>query len=170
MLLSLKLFSKVVNALRDDRLSEEFADIVRTYDSVISRICFGYARSAEEMEDLRQDALLNIWQALPKFKAQASLKTWIYRITLNTCVSTLRKKTKNTSSDLPDVIDESEERKIQLMLLHDMISKLPPIDKAVILLWLDDNSYDDMALIMGLSRNTIATRLRRAKEKLKNLE
>lgn len=148
---------------------ERFAEIVGENEGMIRRICFGYSRTKEEMEDLFQDVLLNIWQSLPKFRGESSVKTWIYRVSLNTCVSTIRKKPKTACSNLPDVIDESEERRRRLMELHDMISLLPTVDKAIVLLWLDETSYEDIALITGLTRNTVATRLRRAKEKLKNL-
>lgn len=148
-----------------------FQTIVEKYDNLIRRICFGFSTSTEEMKDFHQDVMLNIWQALPKFRGDSSLKTWIYRIALNTCVSTVRSERKKKSvNNLPDVLDENEERKKMIMELHDMISYLGPVDKSIILLWLEEFSYEEISLIIGLPRNTIATRIRRAKEKLKDLK
>ncbi|MCH5318190.1 MAG: sigma-70 family RNA polymerase sigma factor [Paramuribaculum sp.] len=165
----LSLFSKIVAEETDTVRTEEFLSIVKHYDGLISRICFGFARSRLEMEDYRQDVFLNIWQALPRFRGESSLKTWLYRIALNTCVSTIRKAPRPYDSTLPEIIDEDQQRRIQLMELHDMISLLPPTDKAILLLWLEETSYEDIAEITGLPRNTVATRLKRAKEKLMKL-
>lgn len=155
-------------------LERRFADIMRDYDSMVMRICFGYSRTAAEFADLHQDALINIWQGLPGFKGDSSLKTWIYRVTLNTCVSTVRSErrrvTQTALDDFYNLVDEDADRRRLVSEMHDCISKLTPVDKAIMLLWLDDFSYDEIAATVGLGRNTVASRLRRAKEKLKNLK
>lgn len=155
-------------------LERRFADIMRDYDSMIMRICFGYSRTAAEFADLHQDALINIWQGLPGFKGDSSLKTWIYRVTLNTCVSTVRSErrrvTQTALDDFYNLVDEDADRRRLVSEMHDCISKLTPVDKAIMLLWLDNFSYDEIAATVGLGRNTVASRLRRAKEKLKNLK
>lgn len=157
-----------------ETLERKFADIIRDYDSMIMRICFGYSRTAAELADLHQDALINIWQGLPGFKGDSSLKTWIYRVTLNTCVSTVRSErrrvTQTALDDFYNLVDEDADRRRLVSDMHDCISKLTPVDKAIMLLWLDDFSYDEIAATVGLGRNTVASRLRRAKEKLKNLK
>ena len=157
-----------------ETLERRFADIIRDYDSMIMRICFGYSRTAAELADLHQDALINIWQGLPGFKGDSSLKTWIYRVTLNTCVSTVRSErrrvTQTALDDFYNLVDEDADRRRLVSEMHDCISKLTPVDKAIMLLWLDDFSYDEIAATVGLGRNTVASRLRRAKEKLKNLK
>lgn len=157
-----------------ETLERRFADIIRDYDSMIMRICFGYSRTAAEFADLHQDALINIWQGLPGFKGDSSLKTWIYRVTLNTCVSTVRSErrrvTQTALDDFYNLVDEDADRRRLVSEMHDCISKLTPVDKAIMLLWLDDFSYDEIAATVGLGRNTVASRLRRAKEKLKNLK
>lgn len=150
----------------EESLRDKFESLAKEYDSMINRICFGFSRSAEELKDYRQDVLLNIWQSLPRFRGESTVKTWIYRIAVNTCVSTMRKEVKTHESDLPDVIDESNERKMQIMELHDLISQLPQVDKAIILLWLEEFSYEEIAGIIGTGRNTVATRIKRAKDKL----
>ena len=157
-----------------ESLERRFADIMRDYDSMVMRICFGYSRTAAELADLHQDALINIWQGLPGFKGDSSLKTWIYRVTLNTCVSTVRSDRRRvpqtTLEDFYNLVDEDADRRRLVSEMHDCISQLTPVDRAIMLLWLDDFSYDEIAATVGLGRNTVASRLRRAKEKLKNLK
>ncbi len=148
-----------------------FRSILAEHDNLISRICLGYARVNEDFEDLRQDVYANIWTGLSSFRGDARLKTWLYRVTLNTCVSAVRRRTKAIQKirfdEFTDIIDEDSERLRLLADLHETISALPHIDKAIVLMWLDEMSYDDISEVMGLKRNTIAVRLHRAKEKLK---
>lgn len=152
-------------------LEERFHAIVNKYDNLIEKICFSYAVSAQEMEDLHQDVLINIWQGLPGFRGDSSEKTWIYRVALNTCITTFRKqvlkKTEPMNEDLMGVIDGSYEAQEAAAELRECIEILTPKDKAILLMWLEEMSYDDIAETMGMPRNTIATRLRRAKEKIK---
>lgn len=154
------------------RREESFRIVMAQYDDMISRICLGYARSRQEFEDLRQDCYINIWQSLDKFQGRSQLKTWLYRIVLNTNVATIRRRSKEPQkialTELQDIIDDDSEHIRLVAEMHEMIALLPPLDKAIILLWLDETSYDDIAEIVGLPRNTVATRLRRAKEKLTN--
>ncbi|MDE6074003.1 MAG: sigma-70 family RNA polymerase sigma factor [Muribaculaceae bacterium] len=157
----------------DDMATERnFHEIVARYDDMIVKICFGYALTRAELDDLHQDALINIWQSLPRFRGDSSVKTWIYRVTLNTCVSTVRRRRESPESDrleLYNVIDDSDDRRRMVAEMHDCISLLTPVDKAIVLAWLDEFSYDEIAGMVGMPRNTVATRLRRAKEKLKNM-
>lgn len=145
-----------------------FDALLREYDPMIRRICFGYARSAAELDDLHQDALLHLWQALPQYRGEASRKTWAYRITLNTCVSALRSR-RPDSADLMEMVDTAADRRQLIADLHEAIAQLPPMDKAIVMARLDDFSYEEIADMTGLPRNTVATRLRRAKEKLKHI-
>lgn len=146
---------------------------VREYKSMIERICFGYSNSVCEMEDLRQDALLNLWESMPTFKQQCSMKTWIYRLTLNTCVSAMRKSNRKPStvelSQLYDKADTDSGHETLLEELHEAIGELNPIDKAIMLLWLEGEGYESISSITGLSKASVATRLHRAKSKLKTI-
>lgn len=162
----------VAGSERSHRLSL-FRRILKENDEMISRICFGYSRTRVEFEDLRQDTLINIWQGISRFRGDAEMKTWVYRVTLNTCVSTLRRRSKEgvavPLSEFADLIDETDDHMSRLAALHSAIALLPPVDKAIVLMWLDEMSYEDIASVVGLGRNTVATRLHRAKHKLKNL-
>lgn len=152
-------------------LELRFADCIRINDAMIRRICLGYAHTSQDLEDLYQDVLVNIWRGLPSFRSDSSMQTWVYRIALNTCVSTLRIRTKlppqTTLDDVILVQDQSLEKKEIVKELYECIATLGPIDKAIVMMWLDDYSYDEIADTIGLKRNNVATRLHRAKEKLK---
>lgn len=162
--------------LQDDCRNRQnvFTEAVRDHDAMVRRICLGYSHSAEDLEDLYQDVMINVWQGLATYRADSSLKTWIYRIALNTCVSSLRQRCRRPNAvSLEDVVvnvmDNSEEKMQGIRELHESISMLGNIDKAVVMLWLDEYSYDEIATLTGLTRGNVATRLHRAKEKLKTI-
>lgn len=156
-----------------ERRRMAFTEAVRDYDAMIRRICFGYSRSAEDLEDLYQDVLVNVWQGLGSYRADSSLKTWIYRVALNTCVSSLRRSSRRpvsaTLGEVVDVSDDSSEKMRDIKELLECISMLGNIDKAVVMLWLDEYSYEEIASITGLSRGNVATRLHRAKDRLRGI-
>lgn len=152
-------------------LHRQYEMAIREHSSLIDRICFGYAKTQGDLEDLRQDALLNLWESMEAFKGQCSMKTWVYRLTLNSCVSSVRKSSRRpTTVELTDLYDMVEENQRSLLSeLHEAISQLNPIDKAIVLLWLEGESYDEIAAIVGVTKSNVAVRLHRAKDKLKNI-
>lgn len=150
-----------------------FTEIARRQERIINNVCFFYASSELPFDDLRQEVLISLFKSLPHFKDLASESTWVYRVAINTCLFAMRKfkaKIKTVSiEDLPHLQmsdQNNEELKVQLEWLYDAISGLNPIDKAIIIMWLDDLSYEEIASNMGMPRNTVATRLHRIKEKL----
>ncbi len=150
-------------------LEREFKALIDRENATISRICFSYAGSTAEFDDLRQDALINIWRGMESFRGEASTKTWIYRVTVNSCLSTIRKQSRHQHESLEGLyglIDSDESDKEDIEQLHRVINTLEPQEKAVIMMWLDELSYDEIGEAMGLPRNTIATRIRRIKEKI----
>lgn len=171
--LAASLFGDNTASSSSRELEKRFLALIRKEDSLISAICFSYSGSVAEYDDLRQDALINIWRGLPSFREDSTSRTWIYRVVLNSCVSTIRKQMRHSQASesldgLYDILaEEPPEDRERIETLHRMISTLNPQDKAIILLWLDDASYDDIATVMGMPRNTVATRLHRIKEKLK---
>ncbi len=149
----------------------EFKELIALESATISRICFSYSGSVAEFEDLRQDALINIWRGIQGFRGGSSTKTWIYRVTVNSCLSTIRKQSRHKHESLDSLyglIDSDDSEKEAIEELHRVINTLDLQDKAIIMMWLDDLSYDEIATAMGLNRNTIATKIRRIKEKITN--
>ena len=153
----------------DDRYNS-FEDAINRYGPIITKICFYFASSNEEFKDLRQDALINIWRGWDKFNNHSELSTWIYRVTFNTCVSDFRKnKRKGTPISLETIADISDNESKDLSQYQEMYSLIRSInkeDRAIILMWLDEKSYEEISDITGIKRNTIAVRLKRIKEKL----
>ena len=152
-------------------LERKFKELIILENATISRICFSYACSVAEFEDLRQDALINIWRGMPDFREESSSKTWIYRVTVNSCLSTIRKQSRHRHESLDGLyglIDSDDSDKESIEQLHRIIYTLDPDDKAIIMMWLDELSYDEIGATMGLNRNTIATKIRRIKEKITN--
>ncbi|MDE6480128.1 MAG: sigma-70 family RNA polymerase sigma factor, partial [Muribaculaceae bacterium] len=164
-------FSNDVDANSTYALERDFKKLIDTENATISRICFSYSGSVAEFEDLRQDVLINIWRGMQRFRGESSSKTWIYRVTVNSCLSTIRKQSRHRHESLDalyGLIDSDDSDKESIEQLHRIINTLDPDEKAIIMMWLDELSYDEIGAAMGLNRNTIATRIRRIKEKITN--
>lgn len=152
---------------------EEFITIIQENKAVIYKICYIYSHSQEELADLYQEVVLNLWLSWPGFRKESKAITWIYRVGLNTCVSFVRKDKRRIKA-LPlktdiNLFDESNHEFDALQELYKMIDCLNKLEKTLILLWLEERSYEEIALITGLSRSNVAVKLLRIKEKLKQM-
>ncbi len=148
-----------------------FLGIVNRYRPAVLKVCYMYATGREHLEDLYQEVLANVWQGLDSFKGASKLSSWIYRIAINTCVSYFRRYESHTSlmtplDSMPETGIEDSTKAADLQSMYKLIHQLGKLDKAIILLWLDEYSYDEIAEMTGLSRNNVAVRLRRIKLKL----
>lgn len=166
-----RMCSMVASLRHEDKaqLEKKFVMLTDEYRDMIMRICYGYATSREEIDDLYQDTLVNIWQGLPRFRGDSSPKTWIYRVTLNTCVSNLRSaRRRGDKVSLEQCVhlttDDGDEQLVKEM--YECLARLNPTDKGIVMLWLDEFSYEQIAYVMGLSRSNVAVRLHRAKQRL----
>lgn len=150
-----------------------FEQCVAEYGKMINKVCYMYASDMENFNDLRQEVLINVWQGIEGFENRAKMSTWIYRVSLNTCITYMNKDRRHTSheqlSDNLYSLDDSHEYTRQLHEMYKLINRLNRLDKAIILLWLDEVPYEEISSIMGISRNNVASHLRRAKEKLSNM-
>ncbi|MCM1110028.1 MAG: RNA polymerase sigma factor [Clostridium sp.] len=150
-------------------LEHEFKALIGRENETISKICFAYSGSVAEFDDLRQDALVNIWRGLRSYRGDASERTWIYRVTVNSCLSTIRNQSRHRHESLDKLhglIDSDNSDKETVESLHRAIRRLDPTERAIIMMWLDELGYDDIASATGLNRNTVATKIRRIKEKI----
>ena len=150
---------------------KEFEEAIVEFGGIITKICYYFSTDSEEFKDLRQEVLYNIWRGWDNFRKDSKLSTWIYRVSFNTCVSFQRRARKSkTNLSLDEVInlpcDEDEKLMEKYRFLHSMIQKLTYEDRAIILLWLDEKSYEEISELMGINRNTLAVKLKRIKEKL----
>ncbi len=153
---------------------KRFLDILRRYDGVVRRVCFMYVGPQYLFDDLYQETMANLWRGLDSFRGEAEISTWIYRTTVNTCISWIRHNRRHAGhADIDQAAylvagdDESDYEFVKLM--YSFISRLDPIEKAIVMMRLDDKSYDEIAEVTGLSRSNVATRLHRAKEKMKTM-
>jgi len=146
------------------------------FAGIIIKICRAYTNCQEDFEDYYQEVCLQIWRSKVNFREQCAWSTWVYRISLNVCLTLLKKKKKNgktyfTSDVLPDVV-KIENRAFEdesLNQLYAAIRHLSEVDRAVILLYLEEKSYQEIAGILGTSANNIGVRVSRIKERLKKL-
>lgn len=150
-------------------IEKEFVDIVEQNQRLIYKVCYIYTDNNDTLNDLYQDVMVNLWRGFTKFKGNSNISTWIYRIALNTCISYYRKERVKPgsvpiSSNLNLYYDSPDNESISMM--YSMIEALNPLDKAIILLYLEDKTYDEIAEIIGISKSNVGVRLLRIKEKL----
>lgn len=155
-------------------IEREFLAVIRQYERVIYKVCYLYTTKYATLGDLYQEVVLNVWKAYPKFRRECKVSTWMYRIALNTCISFIRKE-----KNMPEIVtlsqeadwmtEEPDELQSMLQQLHGMINKLGQLEKSITLLYLEEKSYEEIAEITGLTVTNVATRLSRAKEKLRKM-
>ena len=156
-----------------ENVEQEFLSVIREYERVIYKVCYLYTTPNATLNDLHQEVVLNIWKAFPKFRRECKNSTWIYRIALNTCISFIRKE-KNipeivTLTQEADRSEEDDETQTMLQQLYRMINRLGQLEKSIILLYLEEKSYEDISEITGLTVTNVATKLNRIKDKLKKM-
>lgn len=156
-----------------DHVEQEFVTLIQEYERVIYKVCYLYTTSHATLNDLYQEVVINLWKAYPKFRNECKISTWIYRIALNTCISFIRKE-KNipeivTLSQIADRIEETDETQVMLKRLYSMINRLGQLEKSIVLLYLEDKSYEEIAEITGLTLTNVATKLSRIKDKLRKM-
>lgn len=149
---------------------QEFAKMVRTHKSTIYTVCYMFSNDENEVADLFQEVMIKIWRGLPSFDGRSDIKTWIYRIALNTCISIDRKKKRHPETRLTmdiNLFSDDDKETEQVNMLHKRISRLHPFDRAIVLLWLENISYDEIGAIVGISAKNVSVRLVRIREQLK---
>ena len=148
----------------------QFAQLIRENKGTIYTVCYMFSKDKEEVDDLFQEALIKLWQGLASFQGNSDLKTWIYKVTLNSCISIDRKKKSRKTQPLMegiDLFDKNDADNRQTDMLHARIQRLQPFDRAIVLLWLENMSYQEIAQIVGIEVKNVSVRLYRIKEQLK---
>lgn len=150
-----------------------FNGIIASNRRLIASICLSFASTREDFEDLCQDTYLNIWRGCGEFRSESLVSTWVYRVTFNTCVSYFRKSRPTAKQveafrafyeELYDTASADELERYEKM--YRLIGLLKPEEKAVLEMWLDGRKYEEIASVTGISRDAVATRLKRIKERL----
>ncbi|WP_319499687.1 sigma-70 family RNA polymerase sigma factor [uncultured Draconibacterium sp.] len=152
---------------------KEFSELIEKHQAIIHKVTMVYTNGPADREDLFQEICLQLWRSYPNFREEAKFTTWMYRVALNTAISDVRKKNKDLHfeqlRDNDRMETEPSDEKEQMRLLYRAISKLNRIDKALILLWLEEKSYDEIAAIMGTTKGNVSVKLVRIKRKLEEL-
>lgn len=151
----------------------EFTQLVHEQKSTIYTVCYMFARDKDEAADLFQDVLINLWKGIGKFRNDSEISTWVYRVSLNTCISADRKKRKMPTTRLDmniDLFNDDDTDSRQIQVLRQRIQRLQPLDRAIVLLWLESLSYQEIADIVGLTPKNISVRLTRIRLQLKQMK
>ena len=161
--------------MQQEETERQFKNLIQENERLIWKVCSIYAHNRADREDLFQDIVVRIWIALPTFRAESKVSTWIYRVAINTAITGLRKKKDFIHSiepaNLPtDVIDDNARaEQEQLQELYIAIDSLNAIEKAIVMLYLEERSYLEMEEILGIAQGTLRVKMNRIKEKLRQL-
>lgn len=156
-------------------LESTFQTLHSDYHGMVHTLCRGFMKGDSDLAaDLTQDVFINVWNALPGYRAQASYKTWIYRITVNTCLLQIRKDKKRTNVPLESAeqVTETDTGNKQVeaeQVLYRAIGKLEEVERLMIMMVLDEVEYEEIASIMGITENNLRVKIHRIKTRLKTL-
>ena len=152
---------------------KQFLTLIDGQQGIIHKVCRLYRDSPEDREDLFQEIIYQLWRAMPSFKGEAKVSTWIYRVALNTAIAAFRKKRPEIeySAVLPDLLEEpqSEELAIRQERLFAALKQLDDSEKAIITLYFEELSYQQIAEVTGISENYVGVKLNRIKNKIQKL-
>lgn len=155
-------------------LEKEFTRLINEYKSTIYSLCMMFAERKEETDDLVQEALIHLWQGFRN--SENVCKSWVWRVTMNSCISIDRKRKKRDeeclmTADIERMMQSSDtgNRNTNVQMLYDRIHQLNPFDRAIVLLWLEGMPYDEIAEIIGITTKNVSVRLIRIKDQLKKM-
>lgn len=153
----------------------EFLSMLEQNIGIIIKISNVYTYTTQDRKELISDIIFELWKSYPKFKGNSKVSTWLYRVALNIALKSKRKRDNNKillvdellTFDANGFFDTLEEDRSEINQLYKCIEQLDPINKAIILLYLDEKSNNEIAIIIGISRTNVSTRLSRIREQLK---
>jgi len=154
---------------------QEFIKQLNENQRIIHKICKIYMDNPSDHEDLFQEIVIQLWKAYPNFRGEAKFSTWAYRIGLNTTLALFRKRKRDVPADsmeiLPEIkiAEENDDQTAQIQAMYDAIHQLSDVEKALIMMYLDDKPYREISEILGITEGNARVKMNRAKEKLKTL-
>ena len=159
-----------------NNLTAEFIEQITRNQSVVHKICNVYANSREEREDLKQEIILQLWKSYSGFRGKSQFSTWMYRIAFNTAITNIRKPKKHpivealsgAEQSIP-AVEDIEYMNDDLNSLFKAIAELKEVEKAIIMLYLEEKSYREIGEIIGITEKNVSVKLVRLKEKLKQI-
>ena len=151
---------------------QQFSQLVRENKSTIYTVCYMFSNNQDEVADLFQEVLIKLWKGYSTFESRSDIKTWIYRVALNTCISIDRKNKRRAKHQLSmdiNLFADKDAKTEQVSMRHRRINQLQPLDRAIVLLWLENISYDEIGAIVGITAKNVSVRLFRIRQQLKNM-
>jgi RNA polymerase sigma-70 factor (ECF subfamily) len=152
--------------------TKRFGDLIQEYHPMIYKICRVYSTS-EDFDDLYQEILISVWKSLPSFQGRSKLSTWLYRVVLNKAMTYQRDQKKHESKisidhivEMQDGTTDYQEKEQQINRLYSAISQLKKDDRSIVLLYLDEKTYEEIAEITGLTTSNVGVKINRLKKKL----
>ncbi len=154
----------------------EFVALINKHQGIIHKVCGMYCHDRDDKKDLFQEVILQLWKSFDSFRGESKVTTWIYRVALNTAISAFRKESKKPGQT--DILElkiqipedtEFQEKNEQFQLLYKAIKQLSEIERAIIMLYLDDHPYEEIAQMIGITANNARVRMNRIREKLRTM-
>jgi RNA polymerase sigma factor (sigma-70 family) len=152
---------------------ERFQALMEEHKKILYKVCHSYRRNPGDRDDLAQEILFQLWRSFGAFDERVRFSTWMYRIALNVAISFYRRERVRTrhivpgSEHLLEAIDEKENRSEEVQLLYQWIEELDPLNKALVILYLDGNNYQEIADVLGISETNVATKISRLKQNMR---
>lgn len=153
-------------------LEQQFTELVRAHRGTIYSVCYLFSERKEEVDDLFQEVLINLWRGFEHFEGRSEVRTWVWRVSLNTCITADRSKRRRKVEPLETFMNlytDNDRESRQIRQLHERIQRLQPFDRAIVLLWLEGMPYEEIAAIVGITVKSVSVRLYRIKESLKKM-
>ncbi|TNE72599.1 RNA polymerase sigma factor [bacterium] len=160
--------------VNQDRQKKIFEVVIEQHKGILFKVARAYCQNEEDRQDLIQEMMIQIWQSIHKYNDQYKISTWMYRISLNVAISFYRKSSKRTKiytemneQTVDALIEDKSDKETHLNLLEQFISELKEIDKALMILYLEEKNHIEIAEILGISVSNVGTKIGRIKDKLK---
>ncbi|WP_313029216.1 sigma-70 family RNA polymerase sigma factor [Soonwooa sp.] len=158
-----------------DSKQKEFSQLIKGNQGLIIKVSRLYTNSLEDEQDLFQEIVLQLWRSYDSFKGNSKISTWMYRVALNTAITLFRKKKKSPlTSELDEVHfeyeqEQDDEKQAQISLLYKVIKLLPNVERAIVMMYMDDVSYKEIAETLGITEVNARVKMNRLKKTLKEL-
>ena len=150
---------------------QEFIKLLNAHQKIVYKVCNLYMDTKTDREDLFQEISLQAWKSFAGFRGDAQFSTWLYRVALNTAITFFRKEKKQIQTSfsevLPDIVNTNDSIEEQVKAMYKAIGSLNKIDKALVMLYLEDYSYIEIGEMLGITPNNVAVKMNRLKVKLK---
>ena len=157
-------------------MKEEFLRNIMVNQGIIHKVTRIYCDNVDDRKDLFQEILIQLWKSYSSFKEQSKFSTWMYRVAINTAITAYKRGSRQTANalfvrEIPSIADDDYDYELEenLNLLHTAIDQLTGIEKSIILLYLEEKSYEEIAEITGITQNYVRVKMNRIKKKLESL-